>query len=172
MVQTCHLKESFEVVCTWSCLTLEATFNGRDVLLVGVVRFLAIIVVAAGSSCNPPWVPLSPLFAFLSALVGDIRGCRSAGAGDRFPIARDKEAPNASSPGTCWAAMPSCPLVVYLATSFIAQKRYGSHAPRTPLPNAFGPSPLGSRLCPSQLSCPPRCRLYVRRSNCASMSLR
>jgi hypothetical protein len=39
-------------------------------------------------------------------------------------------------------------LVVSLTTSFGARKHCRSHALRVPLLNAFGPSPLGPRLCP------------------------
>jgi hypothetical protein len=58
-------------------------------------------------------------------------------------------APTASSPGAFWVVMSSNSLVVYLKTSFSAQKHCGSRTLRTPLSSTFGLGPLGSRLCPS-----------------------
>jgi hypothetical protein len=69
------------------CLTLEVALSGRDIILVGVVRFLVIVVVA-GRNCDPPGTLLSPLFAtlgaFLSAFAGGFRWRHTVAIRGRF----------------------------------------------------------------------------------------
>jgi hypothetical protein len=86
MVWTGRLEESLNVVCRLSCLALETVFSDCDVLLVEAVHFLVVVVIAAGSNCDPPGASLSPLFAALGALDGGIGGRRPTAAGDCFPI--------------------------------------------------------------------------------------
>jgi hypothetical protein len=60
--------------------------------------------------------------------------------------------PTASLSVAYLVVMSSSSLVVYLMMLFNARKHHGSHAP---LPNVFGPRPLGPRLCTSRSPCPP-----------------
>jgi hypothetical protein len=70
MVRTSLLEESLEVVYQWSRLVLETTFSSHDILLVGVIRFLVVVVIVAPScNCKPPRAPLSPLLASLGTLL-------------------------------------------------------------------------------------------------------
>jgi hypothetical protein len=116
VVQTSRFEESLEVVCRQPRMALGAMFSSHDVLCVGVVHFLIVIIVAADCNCNPSRETLSPLFAALGALlgnlVGDARWRRVADTGDRLPIARDNDEPTTSSPGACWVATSSSSLVV------------------------------------------------------------
>jgi hypothetical protein len=68
------LEESLKVVCWWPRLALDTVPGGRDVLHVGVVRFLVIIVIVVGRSCNPLWASLSPFLATLGVLLGTLDG--------------------------------------------------------------------------------------------------
>jgi hypothetical protein len=87
MVQIGCFEKFLKMVLRLSCLALVVTLGSCDIL-VGVVCFL-VIVVAAGSDCNPPEAPLLPLLAalstFLSAFDGGFGWCGSVAADGRFP---------------------------------------------------------------------------------------
>jgi hypothetical protein len=57
--------------------------------------------------------------------------------------------PSASSLVAYWVAMLNSSTVVYLAMLFSAWKHDSCYASCPPLLDAFGPCPLGPRLCPS-----------------------
>jgi hypothetical protein len=67
-------------------------------LLVRVIRFLIIIVIAAGSNCDPLGAPLLSLFAAfgasLRAFADDFEWCPLAAARDYFTIALNEDGPN------------------------------------------------------------------------------
>jgi hypothetical protein len=77
-------------------MTFDTAPVVHDVLLVGVIRFL--VVVVANRNCNPLGVPLLSLLVVIGVLFGILDGDagwrRSAAAGDRFPTAWDKEGPD------------------------------------------------------------------------------
>jgi hypothetical protein len=77
------------VVHQWSCLALDTTPGGHDVLLIKVVRFLVVIVV--GRNYNPLRGPVLPLLTTLGVLLGALDD--DAGW-NCFPIAWDKEWPD------------------------------------------------------------------------------
>jgi hypothetical protein len=98
MVQTCHFEKLLKIVLRVPHLAFEVMLDGRDVLLIGVVRFLVIAVVA-DSDCDPSsGVPLLPLFVtigtFPSALDGGFGRCYSAAASGHFHIAQNEGSPN------------------------------------------------------------------------------
>jgi hypothetical protein len=152
IVQTGRLEEPLKVVYWWLSLAFEAAFRGHDVLLVGVMHFLVIVVIVAGNNYNQSRAPLSPMLAPRSATLDGATQQMSRTA-SQSPGTRTS--PTTSSPGACWAVMSSSSSVVYLMTLFNAWMCCGNHASHRTLPNAFGPIPLGLRLCPSWLSCPP-----------------
>jgi hypothetical protein len=61
MVRTGCLEEFLEAVFWLPRLALEAALSGCDTIIVGAVHFLVIIVVA-GSNCDPLRASLLPLF--------------------------------------------------------------------------------------------------------------
>jgi hypothetical protein len=67
MVRTGLFKKFLEVLIRLPRLALEVMLSNHDILLVGVVRFL-IVVIAAGSNCDPLGVPLLPPFCRLWCL--------------------------------------------------------------------------------------------------------
>jgi hypothetical protein len=161
MLRACLLKKSLEVVCWWPCLALATACGSRDVLHVGVIRFLFIIVVV-GHGSNPLRVPLSPLLAALASFLVPwmvmldgatlvLLGATSLPPGIGRGLAT-------SLLVTYWMAMLSSSLVVYLKMSFNAWK--GSIC-CVLLPNAFVLGPLGPRQCPFQSLCPPHHGLHM-----------
>jgi hypothetical protein len=72
------------------CLVLEVTLSDCDILLIGAACFLVVISIV-GSNCDPPGVPLLPLFAalgaFLSIFASGFGRCYPATVGGRFPNA-------------------------------------------------------------------------------------
>jgi hypothetical protein len=85
-----------EMVFRLSRLVLEIAIGGHDILLVGVVRFL-VVIIAAGCDCDPPRAPLLPLLAslstFLHAFADGSRWRCLATAGDHLPVAQNKGVP-------------------------------------------------------------------------------
>jgi hypothetical protein len=65
MVQIGHFKKFLKMVLRPSCLVFEVALDGRNILLIGVVRFL-VFIVAAGNDRNPPGASLLPLVTALS----------------------------------------------------------------------------------------------------------
>jgi hypothetical protein len=93
MVQISRFEKFLEMVLRLSYMVLEVMLGSRDKLLIGAVRFL-VVVVAAGSDCDPSGVPLLPLLATLSTFAGGF-GWRFPGATeDHFPIVQNKDNPN------------------------------------------------------------------------------
>jgi hypothetical protein len=150
MVRAGLLKKSLEVVCQRPRLVLATARGGNDALHVRVVCFLVvIIIVIVGRGHNPLRAPLSPLLATLGILDSGIGWCRFAAAEDRFPAIKGKE----------WFG---CLLASGVLGSDAEQLLGGvpeniiwcpegrrlSRVTHTTL-NAFGPSPLGPRPCPS-----------------------
>jgi hypothetical protein len=75
MVRTSRFEKLLEIVFQLPCLALEIMFSGRDILLVRAVYFL-VIIVAAGSDCDPSGAPLlAVLSAFRSAFAGGFECC-------------------------------------------------------------------------------------------------
>jgi hypothetical protein len=66
VVQTGRFEKFLKMVFLLPHLGLEIMLGGHDVLLIRVTCFF-IVVVAAGSDCDPPGVTLLPLLAALSA---------------------------------------------------------------------------------------------------------
>jgi hypothetical protein len=64
MVRTSLFKKFLEVLIRLPRLALEVMLSNHDILLVGAIRFL-IVVIAAGSNCDPLGVPLLPPFCHL-----------------------------------------------------------------------------------------------------------
>jgi hypothetical protein len=97
MVQTSCFKKLLDVVCQVSLLAFEVTFGSHDTLLVGAVCFL-VVVVEAGSKCDPLGASFLPPFAtfgaFSGAMVGGFGRCPTATTRGHFPIALDKDDPN------------------------------------------------------------------------------
>jgi hypothetical protein len=83
MIWIGHLEKFLEGICRLPCLMLEISLGGSDVFLVGVVYFLVIIIVAAGSNCDrwgrrfcPFLLPLAFLLAPLPVALGGGPGNR------------------------------------------------------------------------------------------------
>jgi hypothetical protein len=60
MVRTGHFKKFLKMVFQLPGLVPEVTLSGCDILLIGVVRFLVIVIVT-GSNYDPLGTPLFPL---------------------------------------------------------------------------------------------------------------
>jgi hypothetical protein len=81
-------------------LVLEITLNSRYILLVKAIHFL-LVVVAAGSDCDPsgcffcPFLP--PLEPFLGPLLVALDGAAQATPGTIFQSPKTKAAPTTSS---------------------------------------------------------------------------
>jgi hypothetical protein len=81
-----------------SCLALEIVLSGHDMLHVGVVRFLVVVIVVAGSNHDLVGMPLLSLFASLGAipiaLANSFGRCTPAAAEDHFPNALNEDGPD------------------------------------------------------------------------------
>jgi hypothetical protein len=87
--------EKFLKVIVWQPrLALEIMLSYSNMFLVGAVCFLIVIVVTAGSNCDPLGallLALSAAFgASLSIFIGSFRRYHPATAEDHFPVALDK----------------------------------------------------------------------------------
>jgi hypothetical protein len=97
IVLTGHFNKFLKMVIWLSCLSLEVTLDGRNILLVRVVCFL-VVVVAAGNDCDPSGASLFSLLATFSALPSAFDSgfeCfRLASTSSCFPIAWREGSPN------------------------------------------------------------------------------
>jgi hypothetical protein len=117
-----------EMVFRLSRLVLEIAIGGHDILLVGVVRFL-VVIIAAGCDCDPPRAPLLPLLAslstFLHAFADGSRWRCLATAGDHLPVAQNKGVPIQHPP------LPEVCQVAISSSSWWCSADHGRvHAPR------------------------------------------
>jgi hypothetical protein len=95
MVWADPFEKFLKMVFRLPCLALEVVLSDRDILLLGVVRFL-VVVAAAGSNYDPLGASfLLPLDAFFSAFADGFRRCHLAWllSGAIFPSPRTKMAP-------------------------------------------------------------------------------
>jgi hypothetical protein len=81
MVQTSHIEEFLKVLIRLPCLALEVMLSGRNIHLIGAVRFL-VIIVGVGSCCDPlggrlcPFLlPLSPFLVPLPLALDGAPSC-------------------------------------------------------------------------------------------------
>jgi hypothetical protein len=97
MVRTGHFEKFLEMVPRLPCLALEVSLGSRDILFIGVIRFL-VVVVATSCECDPPGMPLLPLLAALSAFLcvfdGGLGRCGMATTRGCFPVAQNEGSPN------------------------------------------------------------------------------
>jgi hypothetical protein len=97
MVWTGHVEKFLKMSFSLLRLALEVTFSGRDMLLIRAIHFL-VIVITAGSNCDPLGASLLSLFAALSASLSSFAvgfgWCPPAIAGDRFPIVLNEDSPD------------------------------------------------------------------------------
>jgi hypothetical protein len=96
MVWTDRFEKFLKVLFWLSCLALEVMLGGRDILLIGSVRFL-VVVITTGSNCDPLGrhfcVFLLPLEPFLAPLPVALDGAPSCCWGP-FSIALNKDGPD------------------------------------------------------------------------------
>jgi hypothetical protein len=97
MVQIGYFEKFLKVLIRLSCLALDVVLSGSDLLLIGVIRFL-VVIVAAGSSSDPWGCCFCPLFAifgtFLSVFACGFGRFPTAANRDHFLIALNKDDPD------------------------------------------------------------------------------
>jgi hypothetical protein len=115
VVQTGRFEKFLKIVLQLPRLALEVTLGDRDILLVGVINFLAIVIIA-GSDCNAPGhrfcpllLPLAPFLALLSVALDHATWLPLLAA---FALPKTKAAPITSSPEACQMVRSSSSLVV------------------------------------------------------------
>jgi hypothetical protein len=93
-------KKFLEVTVRLSHLALEIALGDHDMLLFKAVHFLVVIIIVAGSNCDPLGAPLLPFVAAfgasLSAFDGAFGRCPPppTTTGDGFSIALNKDGPD------------------------------------------------------------------------------
>jgi hypothetical protein len=98
MVLTGRFEMFLEVLIQLPSLAPETMLRGCNILLVRGIRFLVMVVVAAGGNCDLLGLPLLPIFAiygaFLSSFAGGLGWCPQATTRVHCHSALDKDNPD------------------------------------------------------------------------------
>jgi hypothetical protein len=125
VARTSCIQKFLEMVFQLPHLALVIMLSDRDMPLIRVIQFLVIIVIA-GTDCDPLGAPLLSHFAtpapFLSPLLVALDGTTQLLLGTIFPLPRTNTALTTSLPEACQVVISSLFLVVYLTALFGARK--------------------------------------------------
>jgi hypothetical protein len=117
MVWIVYFMKLLEAIGRLSRLALEITLGGSDVFLVRAVHFLIIIVIIAGSNCDPLGRHFCPFLLSLALLIvpllAALGGAPQLPPGSVFPLSWMKTAPATFSPEACRVAMSSSSFIVF-----------------------------------------------------------
>jgi hypothetical protein len=94
VVWTDRFEKFLDMVLQLPCFMLEIMFDGRDILLTGVVSFLIVAIIVCRNSVALVLPLPTALSAFPSTLDGGLGSCFSTAAGSCYHIAQNEGGPN------------------------------------------------------------------------------